>query len=135
MEIQVSHLPWYPPDLQHHGLVHSSNTDTSRPKELPVLSPNLCTACSMRSTLALLLTYPQAFLTRHFRRTPWHCWPRSTAIQQAVAPSPTAQQISSGKPGWHEESIIHFTSNISSFRSNEGRNPSPREATVTPLNI
>ena len=139
VETQVSRLPWYPPDLQHHKLAHSSSTDAPKAKGLPVLSPNLCTACSMLSTQALLLTYPLAFPAGQLRRTPWHCWPRQLA-------SPGAQRYNrqwlqvlghskyalENQPGIGEAS---FTSNTSSFRSGEGRNPSPRSATVTPLNI
>lgn len=137
VETQVSCLPWYPPDLQHHGLAHSSNTDAPKAKGLPVLSPNLCTATA--STWALLLTYLLAFPARQLRRMPWHCWPRQLA-------SPGAQQYNrqqlqvlghskyalENQPGIGEAS---FTSNTSSFRSEEGRDPLPRSATVTPLNI
>lgn len=81
METQVSHLP----DLQHHGLAHSSNTDAPKAKGLPLLSLNLYTGCSVVSTRALLLTYPLALPAGQLRRTPWHCWPRQLA-------SPGAQQ-------------------------------------------
>ena len=70
METRVLHLPWYPPDVQHHGLAPSSNTDTPKAKGLPGLGPNLCTACSTASTRALLLTYPLAFLASQLQRTP-----------------------------------------------------------------
>lgn len=137
VETQVSCLPWYSPDLQHHGLAHSSNTDAPKAKGLPALSPYLCTATA--STWALLLTYLLAFPARRLRRMPWHCWPRQLA-------SPGAQQYNrqqlqvlghskyalENQPGIGEAS---FTSNTSSFRSEEGRDPFPRSATVTPLNI
>lgn len=75
VDIQVSRLPWYPPDLQQHALTHSSNTDIPKAKGLPVLSPRLCTR-------TLLSAYPLAFRARQLRRTPWHCWPSSLLAQK-----------------------------------------------------